>query len=116
MAHCFDTVHDAAATSRLNYAAWELWFDQILPSLSWARNWDKCERLRRGLIGSVVLHDWPVNLLARCTHKADTFERLLISCRDVKGGKKVLRDLWREAQDRSPELSIEYRALVSRHA
>jgi hypothetical protein len=114
VAQCFDTVHDAVAASRLSYSLWELWFDDVLPSLSWGRNWDKCERLRHGLVRRIVEFKWPATLLSRCTHRPETFERLLNACWDVNGGKRALKELRREAENQTSELSDERRALVLR--
>jgi hypothetical protein len=48
ISHSFDTVHDAVAVDRLSYGVWELWFNDVLPSLSWGRNRDKCENFAVG--------------------------------------------------------------------
>jgi hypothetical protein len=40
-------LHSAAASERMPYDTW-VRLERILPSLGWF-NWDKCERLRRGL-------------------------------------------------------------------
>lgn len=45
----FPIVHKAAANDSLSYEAWRR-LDPILPRLSWWKSWDKCERLRRGMI------------------------------------------------------------------
>jgi len=116
VAQCFDTVHDAVGANGLSYSLWELWFDGVLPSLSWGRNWDKCERLRRGLVRRVVEFEWLATLLSRCTHRPETFERLLKSCWDVKGGKRALKELRREVENQTSELSDERRALVLRYS
>jgi len=44
LAACFQPTYDAAGSSRLADDEWE-WLVQYAPSVSWYRNWDKCERI-----------------------------------------------------------------------
>jgi hypothetical protein len=69
-------------------------------------------KLRRGLIRRIIKFEWPATLLSRCTSRPEIFERLLVSCWDVKDGKRALKDLRREVDNRSSELTDAYRALV----
>jgi hypothetical protein len=48
-AFSFQTVYEAAANDRLGFEPWRLLQD-LVPSLGWWREWDKCERLIHGLI------------------------------------------------------------------
>lgn len=41
---CFQPTYDAAGSSRLEYDEWD-WLRELAPSVSWYRDWDRCERL-----------------------------------------------------------------------
>jgi hypothetical protein len=44
LAACFQPTYDAAGSSRLEYEEWD-WLRDYAPSVSWYREWDRCERL-----------------------------------------------------------------------
>ncbi|MBL9085714.1 MAG: hypothetical protein JNM10_01095 [Planctomycetia bacterium] len=44
LAGCFQPTYDAAGSSRLEYDEWD-WLREHAPSVSWYRDWDRCERL-----------------------------------------------------------------------
>ena len=44
LAVCFQPTYDAASNSRLEYEEWD-WLRDQAPSVSWYRDWDRCERL-----------------------------------------------------------------------
>ena len=75
----FETVHAAAARRSLGYDAWSF-FDRRLPHLSIFRNWDRCERLRRGLVDRFVEYEWPVGRFVECAHSAGTLAELVRTC------------------------------------
>jgi hypothetical protein len=45
---CFQPTYDAAGSSRLEYEEWD-WLREQAPSVSWYRDWDRCERLAAAL-------------------------------------------------------------------
>ncbi|PKM46863.1 MAG: hypothetical protein CVV05_00155 [Gammaproteobacteria bacterium HGW-Gammaproteobacteria-1] len=45
---CFQPTYDAAGNSRLEYDEWE-WMREYAPSLSYWRDWDRCERLAKAI-------------------------------------------------------------------
>lgn len=45
---CFQPTYDAAGSSRLEYEEWD-WLKEQAPSVSWYRDWDRCERLAAAL-------------------------------------------------------------------
>ena len=47
--HSFDLLHNAAATKNMPYEYWCM-LKERLPTLAMWEKWDKCERLRRGLV------------------------------------------------------------------
>jgi hypothetical protein len=48
LAACFQPTYDAARSSRLEYEEWD-WLKEQAPSVSWYRDWDRCERLAAAL-------------------------------------------------------------------
>lgn len=48
LAACFQPTYDAAGSSRLESEEWE-WLREQAPSVSWYRDWDRCERLAAAL-------------------------------------------------------------------
>lgn len=92
VAMSFGIVHQAAALQVLDYTSWQV-VENYVPSLSWFRNWDKCERLRRGLIGAFIGNDWPMDAFLLCGQREDIFRCLVRSCQEVKGGMAFARRL-----------------------
>ena len=64
--------------------------DPIVPHLSWIRDWDKCERLRRGLIAAFLKYRWPLLKLADCVKKEAVLSRVIESAKDVDGGSELV--------------------------
>jgi hypothetical protein len=83
-------VHDAAENDELDYDSWQLLKDQV-PSLSWWRDWDKCERLRRALVDRFIRYDWPVDQFLRSVKNEETFRRIVDFCRMTPSGKTFVR-------------------------
>lgn len=55
----FPIIHRALAKSKLDYDSWKT-LDRMLPKLPWYRSWDKCERLRRGVVDRFKKFNWPL--------------------------------------------------------
>lgn len=90
VARAFAPVHAALAEDRLGYEQWS-WLEDRVPSLSWLRNWDRCERLRRGLAEQFVRHGWPAAQYVRCAADDGMLRDMLESCRKAEGGRSLLR-------------------------
>jgi hypothetical protein len=82
---CFEHIHQLAWTDKMPDANWVI-LDPIVPHLLWIHDWDKCERLRRGLIEAFVKFHWPRELLRDCIKNNQLFERVLQSAKRVDGG------------------------------
>ncbi len=92
VARSFSVVHNAFACDRLSYSLWS-WFENQVPPLSWLRNWDRCERLRRGLVNKFYKYRWPVSQFLRCADSDELLRRLLESSYKVKAGDFLLGEL-----------------------
>jgi GTPase-associated protein 1, N-terminal domain type 1 len=86
---CFERVHQLAWNDALPDAAW-LILDPIVPHLWWLHDWDKCERLRRGLIEAFVKFRWPAIKLVDCIKNEVFLARVVESAQKVEGGKELL--------------------------
>jgi hypothetical protein len=90
VAESFEYVHQAAWDQRLSDSAWIV-VEPFVPTLSWISNWDKCERLRRGLISAFLRNNWPASELQHRIKNDDLLEQLQRSARRVDGGERLLR-------------------------
>jgi hypothetical protein len=90
----FHEVHSAAEKQRIGYENWSL-VRPFLPELSWSINWDKCERLRRGLCLAYLKYPWPAISFLNCARTRSDFQSLLASCEAVEGGNDLIEDLIR---------------------
>lgn len=88
----FDVIHDALADEALSYESWRV-LEPQLPSLGIARNWDKCERLRRAFVRDIIQYRWPLESFFQVTKRDETFVRLCRSCRKSDQGKFLLHNL-----------------------
>jgi hypothetical protein len=93
----FEVVHGTLAADQLPYESWRLFEDHV-PFLSPWRNWDKCERLRRGLVERFERYQWPVAQFILCAKRVDTLERLLETCARFKPqGRRLLQRMRQQA-------------------
>ena len=83
ISECFEAIHRKVSWQELRYDTW-LILEPLVPQLSWRKNWDKCERMRRGLLLAFMQHLWPawelkerirdreiLNLILKSVHKVD---------------------------------------------
>ena len=92
VAECFEFVHDVAGRDRLKDEAW-IALDPIVPHLWWLNDWDKCERLRRGLLQAFVRHKWPPSEIRSCVKSSDILKELRWSTYHVDGATTYFRDI-----------------------
>lgn len=86
----FERIHESARRERLSDHAWII-VEPLVPELSWLSNWDKCERLRRGLILAFIRYQWPASELRQRIRKHELVVQLLRSAKKVEGGEEFLR-------------------------
>jgi hypothetical protein len=78
----FERVHWLAEKELLRDDAWFI-LKPLVPELSWGRNWDWCERLRRALVSAFVRHSWPAWQLSERIKNRGLVEELLKSARKM---------------------------------
>jgi hypothetical protein len=86
----FDMIHEAARNNRLNDSSWMV-IQPFVPELSWLSNWDKCERLRRGLVAAALRHFWPPTELLLRINDPYVREQIVRSASRVEGGGEYFR-------------------------
>lgn len=82
----FERVHEAARTQQLSDRAWFI-VEPFVPELSWLSNWDKCERLRRGLVSALVRYRWSALEVKLRIKDHDLLREISRSARKVHGGE-----------------------------
>jgi hypothetical protein len=88
----FQIVHDAAEKDSLKYESWACLKNHV-PSISWWRDWDKCERLRRALIDKFILYNWPGNHFLLAVKRKETFQKIIDYCILKNTYKKFIKNL-----------------------
>lgn len=91
-AFAFAAVHAGVEDDRLDYDSWQA-LERQLPDVSWSLWWDKCERLRRGLIQAFVRYSWPVVELLKCAPDSILLKAVKKSARKVEGGRELIARL-----------------------
>jgi hypothetical protein len=90
---CFELVHQAAQDQRLSDDDWRI-LDPIVPRV-FPHYWDRCERMRRGLISSFIRHGWPPGELHNSIPDSRLKRKILASAKHVSGGKAFLKEIRR---------------------
>lgn len=78
----FERVHWLAEKQQLRDDAWSV-IEPFVPELSWGKNWDRCERMRRALMAAFMLYAWPPSQLRERIKDQDLIRQLLKSARKV---------------------------------
>jgi hypothetical protein len=95
LARSFLIVHNAARDEKLPYECWEK-ISGKLPELSWFKSWDKCERLRRGLINLFIYKHWMPMYFFIATNQEDVFERIIKYSMEHKETRKYIKKIFNE--------------------
>lgn len=108
----FDIVHGAARRSILDYEYWRP-IENIAPTISFWRDWDKCERMRAALLGRFMACDWQPSELLKAIKAASTLDELFVLSSTTKPRKKFLK----RTANIGLETSIpqEYRKVLERY-
>jgi len=78
----FERVHWLAEKQQLRDATWSV-LEPFVPELSWGKNWDRCERMRRALVAAFMRYAWPPRQLRERIKDQDLVTQLLKSARKV---------------------------------
>jgi hypothetical protein len=98
----FPYIHHAVAQDQLAERSWR-WINRSLPTSrrSWKDifSWDRCEKLRRGLIHCWAKREWPLTDLLEAAGNADTLRKVLDSMKQTRRGRRLLRELEQSLSD-----------------
>jgi len=81
---CFEAIHRKVSRQQLRYDTW-LILEPLVPELSWRKNWDKCERMRRGLLLAFMQNSWPAWEIKERIRDRELLRQILKSVRKVHG-------------------------------
>jgi len=88
----FDTIYQLAWDEKLDSSIWEI-LEPIVPEIPWPNNWDRCERMVRGLIISFVKYGWPPQKIYHCVSQTRIWDRFPKSAKKVDGGVEFMKKL-----------------------
>lgn len=111
----FQSVHQEASEDRLPHLAWTL-LEPLVPSLSWWRDWDRCERLRRGLVERFIQQEWDLRYFLEALKDTETLELTLEGASSISGGKAFVRKLRKGIDEGILPATRSQRAVVSTSA
>jgi hypothetical protein len=89
-ADAFDDVYLPAMRSQLSNEAWQL-VERRLPRSMWGFEWDRCRRLRAGLVAMFVERNLLVSCFAKVTKSDDVFRELVYEASETSRGRAYLR-------------------------
>lgn len=80
----FEVIHAKAEKEQLKDNAWMI-LQPVVPELSWLKNWDKCERMRRALLLAFIRHSWPAEEINKRIKDREILRQILRSVPKVDG-------------------------------
>jgi hypothetical protein len=92
LAVCFQSTYDATATSRLEYEEWD-WLREYAPSVSWYRDWDKCERLAAAVARLFETQDASLDTVFRVIHSRAALRKVTAVLDDSRDTRPYLKSL-----------------------
>lgn len=100
----FQNAHAAAANQTMPYSAWRM-LESVVPHISWLKDWDRCERMRRALIQRFTNNVWPLEYMFRILYQSDTFREFAKTAVYLTEGRHLLHRVATVIQDGN--LSVE---------
>ena len=97
----FESTHMAAASDRLHDEAWQL-LEPRLPLSIFRRQWDKCRRIRAGVVGLFVNRDLAPQVFARIASEDKLFIDLAAAAAGNGRGKRYLKRVRLAMKNESP--------------
>src|SRR5690606_8554834 len=82
---CFPVIYEAAMQNELSDSHWEMLQARLPQSGLW---WDRCKKLRMGMLDYCVKNRWSVETFVHCTSVGFAFEQVLGSW-GLNHGEKI---------------------------
>lgn len=108
LAASFQPAYDAAGSSRLEYEEWD-WLQEHAPSVSWYRDWDRCERLAAALARLLGQHNASLETVFGIVHGRPAIRKVAAALDDERDTRPYLKAL-RKAVESSTVGTREQRA------
>lgn len=99
-AACFQPTYDAAASSRLEYEEWD-WLRDYAPSVSWYRDWDRCERLAAAVARLFEKQNASLENVFAIVHSRPAIRKVAAILDDDKDMRRYLKSLRKTAESSS---------------
>ena len=93
---CFQPTYDAAGSSRLEYEEWD-WLKEQAPSVSWYRDWDRCERLAAALARLLEQRNASLETVFGIVHSRPAIRKVTALLDDDRNSRLYLKSLRRTA-------------------
>lgn len=85
----FQNAYAAAANQTMPYSAWSM-LETLVPHISWFKDWDRCERMRRALMLCFCNDQWPLEYLFSILHRAETLHDFAKTAACFSDGRRLL--------------------------
>lgn len=100
LAACFQPTYDAAGSSRLEYEEWD-WLKEQAPSVSWYRDWDRCERLAAALARLLEKRHASLETVFGIVHSRPAIRKVAAILDDEKDTRPYLKALRKAVESSS---------------
>jgi hypothetical protein len=100
LAECFQPTYDAVASSRLESEEWD-WLCEFAPSLSWYRDWDRCERLAAAVARLLEEQAASLETVFRIAHSRAAIRQIAVFLDDARATRPYLKSLRQKAKSSS---------------
>jgi hypothetical protein len=97
LAACFQPTYDAVGSSCLEYEEWD-WLREHAPSVSWYRDWDRCERLAAALAHLFEKQNASLETVFGVVHSRPAIRKLAAILRDDRDTRPYLKSLRKTAE------------------
>lgn len=100
LAVCFQPTYDAAGSSRLEYEEWD-WLREQAPSVSWYRDWDRCERLAAALARLLEKRDASLETVFTIVYSLPAIRKVAAILDDDRDTRPYLKSLRKSVESSS---------------
>jgi hypothetical protein len=97
LAACFQPTYDAAGSSQLVYDEWD-WLDEHAPSVSWYRDWDRCERLAAAVAHLFERQNASLETIFQVVHSRVAIRKIAVILYDDRDTRPYLKSLRKKAE------------------
>jgi hypothetical protein len=97
---CFQPAYEAASSSQLEYDEWD-WLREYAPSLSWYRDWDRCERLAAAVARLFEKQTASLETIFQVVHSRATIRKVAAILHDDRDMRAYLKSLRKKAESSS---------------